>query len=447
MIKILLAPFKFLYKILDVILITPISKLVYWIRGLFKGNSSKLETWLNRPNVLIYLSLLCAIVAFLLVDSNVINLTEREAEVLSGQKVNVIYNQEAYIVEGVPDTVDITLIGSKSSIYLATQLDNNDVTLDLSGYGPGTYKVDLKYNHSIDSVSYKLDPSKVTVKISEKVSEVFSLSYDLMNVDKLSNTLSISNVKLDTSEVICKSSQENLDKVASVKALVDASKITLTESGTQTLEDVTLVAYDANGNKLDNIEIVPTSVKADVTIDSYHRTLPVKVNTTGTMASGKAIASLTSSVSTVDVYGDKATVDALDSIEALVDVTNLSSDKSFSVELTKPSGVRYLSSSKTNVNVTVGTESQKTISGVVVQATGLGSNLSVSAASDQDKVVDVIVKGVDSVIENITADQINAYVDLSGLKAGSQTVPVTVTIDDVRVTVQAAKTEITVNIK
>ena len=47
----------------------------------------------------------------------------------------------------VPETVDITLIGNKSSIYLATQLGEHEVVLDLSKYSAGTYKVKLKYSY------------------------------------------------------------------------------------------------------------------------------------------------------------------------------------------------------------------------------------------------------------------------------------------------------------
>ena len=69
--------------------------------------------------------------------------------------------------------------------------------MDLSGYGVGTYKVKLKYNHSVESVDYKLDPGTVTVKISEKVSDVKTLDYDLLNEDKLDKKLSIKSVELD----------------------------------------------------------------------------------------------------------------------------------------------------------------------------------------------------------------------------------------------------------
>lgn len=439
--------FKGIYKIIDKLIVTPISRLIYKINEITRDNSGKLEKILNRPNVLIYASLVCAIGVFLLVDTKVINLTESEAEIINDQPVKVIYNEEAYVVEGIPESVDITLIGSKSTIYLATQLGEHEVVLDLSKYSVGTYKVKLKYNHSVQAVDYKLDPTTVTVKISEKVSDTRALSYDLLNENKLDSKLTISDVKLDTNEVVIKSSQEILDKVATVKALVDASKVTLTESGTQTIENVTLVAFDNEGNKVQNVEVVPSKVNADVTIDSYHATKQVKVVTDGEMSNGKAISSITSSVKEVVLYGEKSIVDAIDTVEAKVKVDNLDSDKNTSVTITKPNGIRYMSETKTNVSISVGNASDKIINGVAVQVVNLGSDYSASAASVPDRTVDVLVKGVQNIIDSeIDATKIKAFVDLSGLKTGTHTVPVQVTIDDERVSVQSTKTEINVKI-
>ena len=59
---------------------------------------------------------------------------ENEAEIIKNVPVNLIYNEEAYVVENVPETVDITITGRKSDIYLAKQLGEFAVELDLSKY-------------------------------------------------------------------------------------------------------------------------------------------------------------------------------------------------------------------------------------------------------------------------------------------------------------------------
>ena len=128
------AIFKFIYKLLDKFIVTPISKTIYLIYKKFTKNGGKIEKILNRPNMLLYLSLIFSILVFLLIDSKVITLVETEAEIITNQPIKVEYNSEAYVIEDLPETVDITLIGRKSDLYLAKQLGENEVVLVLTDY-------------------------------------------------------------------------------------------------------------------------------------------------------------------------------------------------------------------------------------------------------------------------------------------------------------------------
>lgn len=437
--------FKAIYNIVDKLIVLPISKLIYKINEFIKNNSGKIEKILNRPNVLIYVSLICAAAVFLLIDMQVLDLTNQEAEIISGQSVQVVYNQEEYVIEGVPETVDITLIGSKSNLYLAKQIGEHEVILDLTGYSVGTYKVKLTYNHSITSVNYKLDPSTVTVKISKKESAIKPLTYDLLNEEKDSK-LTIEEVELDSSEVIVKGSKESLEKVAKVKALIDLKAAAITEKGEYTVDSVTLVAYDNEGNKMDNIEVVPNKVSAKLKVDSYFVELPVKVVTTGTITSGYSISSVTNTVNKVQVYGEKEVLDTLTYIEAPIDISALSADKTYNVNLTKPNGVRYMSETSAKVTVTIGSETSKTFEGVGIEFLNLANGYSVTAVSEADRTIDVIVKGVSSALESLDATQIKAYIDLSGYnEENTYEVEVQLSIDDPRYTLVSTKK--TVNIK
>ena len=96
--------FKFIYRIIDKIIITPISRVAYAAGEFSRENSNKLEKILNRPNILIYLSLLCALGLFLLIDSKVIDLTDHNAQILEDQPVTVINHKKSYVVSGTPST-------------------------------------------------------------------------------------------------------------------------------------------------------------------------------------------------------------------------------------------------------------------------------------------------------------------------------------------------------
>ena len=422
--------FKKIYKFIDKFIVVPISRAIYYLSKKFKKNQGKLDKILNRPNFLIYLSLIIAVGLFLLIDSKVISLVETEAEVITNVPVVVNYNEEAYVVEGVPETVDITITGRKSDIYLAKQLGEYEVILDLSDYKPGDtpYKVYFTYSKSIDSLSYQLSPEYVQVTIKNKESQVKSIDYDLLNIDALDSRLSVESVTLNQSEVVVKGGSDALDAIASVKALIDLEEQEFTEAGTYDIDNIALVAYDSNGNRLDNVEIVPNTISATIVLDSYSKTVPLTVQTTGDLVTGKAIASIlinnTSSYS-ITIYGDESELENIENIPVTIDVSGMGNEstKTYRVNIRKPNGVRDMSTDSVEITATFGDEEQKTITLTSNFAQrNIGSGLTANPISGQE--ISVQVKGVASVIEKIDAEDIQAYIDLEGLSAGDHEVEV-----------------------
>ena len=360
--------FAAIYRVIDKIIVTPISRLIFNIREYLRSKNIKLDYIFNRPNFMIYVSLILAVVMFLLIDSRVITLVESEAEVITNVPVTVNYNEEAYVVEGIPEAVDIVLIGRKSDIYLAKQLGTNNVILDLSDYEAreSAYRVYLSYTKSIDSIDYKLDPSYVTVTIKDKISVTKDIDYDLINEQYLSEELSVESVELSRSEVVVKGSEDAINDIASVKALIDLSNEALTNVGTYTVDDIRLVAYDAKGEVLDNIEIVPTTLSATITLDTYSKSVPLQVRTTGNLVTGKAIASIlinNENSYAVTIYGDEEEITDISSVPVTINVDGegANSTRSYNVTITRPTGVRALSETNASITVTFGDERQKEI--------------------------------------------------------------------------------------
>ena len=165
------------------------------------------------------------------------------------------------------------------------------------------------------------------------------------------------------------------------------------------------------------------------------------------MATGYAIDSITSSVTSVTVYGSQSVVDSLDYVEAVVNVNGVNSNVSNkAVDLTVPSGIRYMTNTTTQVSIVVGQESQITLTGVTVKTDNLSNDYTALAATPADQSVDVLVKGTESVLSTISNEDVRVYVDLSGLTAGNHKVTVQVTSSDERVIVKPVKTEVEIKI-
>ena len=441
----LAAVVRSIFKWIDRHIITPLTKFVLFISEKTGAKTGKFERWLTRKNTLIILSLILAIGFFFVVDSKSIILVDSSAEVLYDQKVEATYNREAYVVEGLPETVDVTMIGGTAELYLAKQLASGTVKVDLTNYKEGTHKVNLKYDSTINSVNYKLDPSTVTVIIYPKVSKTVNVDVDVLNKSALDSKLAVQNVTIDQEEVIIKGAEHTLEKVSTVKALVDIKNIIDPKAGVTTLNDVKLVAYDNEGNVVD-VEIVPNKVTATVSIVSPSKEVPIKVIPKGTVAFGKAISSMTSSISKVTVYGEESVLEELQYIPIEIDVNGLSENKTFDVKITKPQGVRDISETDAQVSISLGTEVSKEIEDVYIETINLNPNYKAVALGENSSKISVIVKGTREVIDSIDASNIKAIVDLSEYGEGDHEVEIEVTGDELKATYTPKTTKIKIRI-
>ena len=444
---------KRFFRFIDKKIIVPITKFFVSIGEKLKLSDKPLEKALSKKSSMIILSLVLAVIVFVIIDRQNTTLLEKNAEVLYDIPLSATYNDEEYVVEGLPETVDITLIGTKANLYLAKQLPTQDVNVDLSDLKPGVHKVNLKYKQSITSVEYKLDPSEVTVVVSSKKSETRSVESDIVNLNKLDPKLAIKNVKLnknddsknnknnstksdkndeDINEVIIKGTEKSLEKVSTIKALINVNEIVDAKAGMNKLKDVPLIAYDEKGKKV-NVEIVPSKVTATIEIESPSKTVPLEIEPTGKVIFGKAIKNITSSVQKVTIYGSSKVLDNTNSIKVKIDVDNLKSNKDYTVTIKKPTGIREISEKVVTAKVELDDEVTTELSGVKLGVENLGSNYTAQATSENATEVTVILKGVESIIKNITPSDVEAYVDLNGLGVGDHEVKINVNGTDPKV--------------
>ena len=436
-------------RLIDKKIVTPITKFILLLSNKMGRRTDKFERWLVKKNTLVFISLILAIIAFFTIDQKTASLIDSYAEVLYNQRVEAIYNTETYVVEGLPETVDVTLIGKKNDMYLAKQIakqsSTGTVNVDLSNLKAGTHRVNLSYKTGVNSVSYKLDPSSINVNIYPKVSTTKVASIDTINKEELDTKLSVSTVTIDKNEIIIKGAEHTISKVANVRALVDISKLVDPEVGVMTLENVPIIAYDNDGKVVD-VEMVPSKVNATINIDSPHKEVPIKVIPVGEVQFGKAISAITSSETKVIVYGEESNLSKIEFLPVEIDVTDLSENKTFTVTLQTPNGLRELSVKSTKITVSLGEEESKEINNVMIETTNLDPNYKAAAIGAASIKTTVIVKGTKEVLSAIDESKIKAIVDLTGYTEGDHEVTITVTGDDVKATYTPKTTKIKIRI-
>ena len=443
---------KFIGKIIlffDRILITPIMKLVLKVGDIFKNSSKVLEKFITSKRVLLVISLLIAFLAFYKLDKDSSIMMNSYAERLYGEPVTAIYNEEAYVVEGLPKTADVVMIGNKSNIYLAKQYPTKGISIDLRELSVGTHKVQLKYSQSFNFVDYTIDPSYVTVVIYDKVSGTREVNYEILHRESLDSKLDITDVTLSKTEVTIKGNEKTLNKVGYVKALIDLSNLVNPKAGKVSLKNCNLVAYDDSGKVVD-VEILPTSIDAELTLTSSSKTVPIKVipEEGGTPALGYALEALTPSSNSIEIYGSEDALAKIEYVPVYVDINGVSENKTYTVNIKKPNGVRDLGLKTITVNLTVTKESQKEVENVRIVYENLAEDLTVMTMSESDVKTSVIVKGSDEALKTLDESKILATIDLSDYTSpGEYEVGVKVTGEDVKLKYEPKTTKVKVVIR
>ena len=420
--------FRKIAKAFDKFIVIPMTRLVLKITSIFSKSGQKLENILARQTTLLFLSLFLAIGLFIAIDQKLLVLTNTSAEVFRDQKVEVLYDEERFVLTGVPETVDITLIGSKADLYIAKHSSSRQVKIDLLDIKePGTYKVDIKYEKGLSSIEYSVNPSQVTVVAYLKESKNQTLSHKIVNADLLDSSYEISNVSLNMDKVVIRGADFQIAKVASVDALIDVDKLTNVSPGIHNLEDIILRAYDANGNVVD-VEIHTMSkVTAKVEITSSSRTVPLNFVPVNEMPFGRAISSFTFSQDSVVVYGSAAILDELErnGIDIKVDVSKLNVDTKTTIEIPLPPGVKKVSVNKVEIDIKVTEVATPITMTLKIDALNTPPGFIAGAASADDAEVLVDIKGARNIIINLRESEIQAYVDLSSYTTpGTYDVPI-----------------------
>lgn len=432
MFKIIKNFLKSIWAFIDKKIIIPTTRLVLVGTKKFDKSGKKIENWLSKTNTLLFISLIFAVTLFIVIDQKIITFSESSAEVLKNQEVKVIYNEEAYVVEGIPSNVDITLIGRRGELMFAKQSSNHDVSIDLTGLKPGTHKVNVTYKQAMQSIDYKVNPSIATVVIYPKISETKTLTLDLLNQDSLSSKLVIDDIIVNTDKVVVKGAEYKLKEVATVKALIDIRNLVKQEEGVTTLKDIPLKAYNNQGEIID-VEIVPDKISADIKITSPSKELPIKVIPVGTMGFGKAISSIDINETKVTVYGSEDVLSTLNYIPLEIDVNELKENRQYKMEIPKLVGVKSMSVNNATINVSVGNSVDKEIRNVQIEYRNLNEIYTVQGLSKKDVSVVVGLKGVKSVLDQIESSDVIAYLDLKGYGEGEHEVDVKVEGTDVKV--------------
>ena len=168
---------------------------------------------------------------------------------------------------------------------------------------------------------------------------------------------------------------------------------------------------------------------------------------TGNVVFGKAIDDIKLSKTQVTIYGNEEDLEKISYVPVNIDVEGIDKKTEYTINLSAPSGVKEMSVKSVVATVTLADEKEKTIDNVNIAIRNLDSKYTAQAASKNDSFATIIVKGTANNLEDITAENITAYVDLKGKGRGTHKVEVQVTGEDLKLTYTPKTTTVTIIIE
>ncbi len=330
------------------------------------------------------------------------------------------YDEERTVVEGLPDTVDVTLVGDRSQVDIAKAKANFEIYADLTDLPPGTHKVNLQYSKLGSKLDVKIDPSTIVVTVMALTEVDKPVHADFVNLDQIDEMYVLSEPKLALDSVKIKGPQTVVDQIASVKALIDVSDLSKLSD-----YEASVFAYDKLGNKLD-VEIKPDKLAASVQVTTPSKVVPVEPVVTGNAPEGYSVGSLTLTPSEVKLYGEMSALEAYNKLQIQVDLYQLDDNNELIVKLDKPENVHKMDTDTIKVKVTFEETQTKVLENIKVDFKNLDANYSVKAKSLGDTVINLTLKGSTTKLNSISTDDVKVSIDLLGYTPGEYEVPILV---------------------
>jgi YbbR domain-containing protein len=377
------------------------------ILKLFRWISSIIDRLFFSTKYLGLFALLLACLAYFVAtydsSSNVLS----SSKILTNVSINARYNSETFELSGLPTACEIVLTGDAANVNNASSRKGY-CQIDLEGYAEGTHTIKMNAVGYGDNVSTIVSPSEVTITLKKKTTRQFDLTYDFINQNQMDSRYILSEPTFaQGTKINIRASQDTLNSIALVKALIDVSG--------QVYDfqvDAPLVAYDKNGQAV-NAEIVPSTVIANVKVSSPSAEVPIVLSPVGQIPVGLAIdtAQIIDHQST-RIYAPESVLNTISEVYVNFDMSTVTEnvDREIMLPVTIPNGVSASDVTVVNVRVSLSTVDKTTLEGIPLNAHNNYNNLAISEIDTMS--VDVELSGSTNNINSVASDDIEVYFDM-----------------------------------
>ena len=279
-------------------------------------------------------------------SSNSTQLTSNKSKTFS-VPLSLTVNSNKYFVTGYPEKVKIHLSGPSALVTTTANTQNFKVYADLSKLGVGSHTVRIQQEGLNNDLRYRFEPAKIKVNIQPRktVSYPLQVKYSKRNV---ASGYQAGNATADVKTVKITGASDQINRIHSVVAQLNVPQNAKSSINSQAI----IEAVDADQN---TVNVVITPATADVTLPitpGNSKELPVKLEAKGITDDNESF-TLTSATKRVRVFGTKAQLKKLSSVEVEVDTSDVKNTKTKKIELdSKLNDVKGFDPDYINVKIT-----------------------------------------------------------------------------------------------
>lgn len=379
------------------------------------------------------LSIICAIILWAVI----VNIYDPTTSVtLTGVSVTLL-NTESLTDKGYTfDVVD----GNKISVYISgptsivSDIKSTDIvaTADLSKVTAFSDYVDIDVKISkegISTSSLEVTPKTTAIKLSieNRLSKTFNIQIE--TVGSPENGYIVSDSKISPTTVKLTGSASAINNVNIVKAIYDVS------GASMDINDIApLKLFDEGGNAIydTKIEMGKSSVDFKASL-LPSKTIPIKFKNQGEVAAGYILTGIDYSSTETVIAGTEENLKKIEAIEIgteAIDLTNLSADKDFTINIKNylPSNVILISDGKVTATARISTIKEKnfTINTDSINLLNLPDGYSVSY--ENVKNLNISVMGTENVLNSFTIADLKPTINASNFAVGKNTALLNVTL-------------------
>jgi len=377
-----------------------------------------MDRWLSNPTVLKILSVVIGILLFAVVHFDPESTPNQVASTIDTREFSAVKigtrgldPDTQYLRSIEPSTVQLLVEGRLADLVSTVP----DVWVDVTGLGEGVHDLVVRYDIPGRVELRSISPTRVKVDIvpvqTKEFEAVIRTEGTPANGYKVGDPIVKPN-----NRVFVQMPKDQLNTVAYVGAVINVEGV----EANVVEQKVRLAAYDMNGNEIEGAVLNPNVVEVEVPITKPYKKLPLEIQLTGRLPVGMSIASFKPSTDTVTVYGPQETLDRMEFYDNVY--LNLSTvQRSGIVTLNlEPSGdLAQIEPRQVEIEIVLEPSETITLPHIPITTAGLAEGMKAHFIVPENGTVDLNVTGAPSVLEDLTAKDVQVVADLNGLPTGT----------------------------